>query len=73
MSFGGVLMVVMGVQSVAMGHFVMVSGFMVIALFVRFVRFAVVMGCCLVVMGSMVVMVVLRHVKTPNLISESAD
>lgn len=61
MCLGGVLVVIVCVQSMAMGHFVMMRRFVVIACFVRFVRFVMVMGCSLVVLGRMVMVIVLGH------------
>jgi hypothetical protein len=59
--FGGVLMVIMSMECVSMGHFVMMGCFVVIALFVRFVRLVMVMGSSFVVLCSMVMVIVFRH------------
>jgi hypothetical protein len=58
---GGVLMVIVCVQSMAVGHFMMMCCFVVIAFFVRFVRFVMVMCCSFVVLGRMVMVIVLGH------------
>lgn len=55
------LMVILSMECVSMGHFVMMGCFVVIAFFVRFVRLVMVVCCSFMVLGCMVMMIVFRH------------
>jgi hypothetical protein len=55
------LMVLMGMQMVAMCHVRMVRGFFVVSVLMVFVRFTVMVGSCFVVMCRVVVVIVFTH------------
>jgi|GEM_PF-5118287 len=62
MMLGGVLMMLMSMDRMAVSHFVMVGSFVVIALFVSFMRFFMMMRGSFMVLCCVMVVIVLGHV-----------